>query len=234
MISSRRRGPLHSGGQSDLASEYAAVLRRLENKCKNDPSFSLDVLGYVNDLQFSINSTKDSYQNQDNEQNNHSQRSTEFNEEQSSEEEEEEDQSEGNNEHQISEPWMGTAERDNHETLATEPLTDRQIQPSPSFELKRPVLVPQIPSQSQFDIYNSASFSTLAEPIQSFENAPTTLDASQQMTSTLASAGGFEDFNSLSPILFDQQYLEMDRIISFDDGIFAASMDWWHSNQGQF
>lgn len=232
MISSRRRGLLHSGGKSDLASEYAAVLRRLENKCKNDPNFSLDVLGYVNDLQFIMNSTKDSYQNQESEPNSYTPRSTEFNEEQSSEEEE--DQSEGDNEHQISEPWSGTAERDNHDTLATEPYIARQIQPGPSFELKRPVLDPQIPSQSQYNIYNSASFSTLAQPIQSFENAPTTLGASQQMTSTFASAGEFEDFNSLSPILFDQQYLEMDRIISFDDGIFASSMDWWHGNQGQF
>ncbi|RDW68680.1 hypothetical protein BP5796_09337 [Coleophoma crateriformis] len=39
-----------------------------------------------------------------------------------------------------------------------------------------------------------------------------------------------DDLTSISQMSFDQQFLDRDRVISYDDGMFTANMDWWGQN----
>lgn len=47
------------------------------------------------------------------------------------------------------------------------------------------------------------------------------------MNDTQASMDEYNvDLNSISQMFFDQQYIDMDRVISFDDGMFNADMNY--------
>lgn len=42
-----------------------------------------------------------------------------------------------------------------------------------------------------------------------------------------------DDLDSISQMFIDQHFLEMDRVITYDDGVFAPNMEWWdQDNEG--
>ena len=233
-ISSRRKGWQHPGvqGSSNLASEYAGVLRRLENKCKNNSGFSLDVLGYVKDLRPYLNDKQCDEDDRERVEAHQSPRRSNIDEERLLDEGE--DESESDSEYQVPVSFERNVTYPNQEILAADSLTATQMQASTPIELTQRACTPQIHPRNQLDNQNSPHLSLPTDPSMFYGSVSMGLDPSQQAGPIFAGTAEFEDFNSLSHISFDQQYMEMDRVISFDDGMFSASMDWWHGNPEQF
>ena len=44
---------------------------------------------------------------------------------------------------------------------------------------------------------------------------------------TADSIMGMDDLNPISQMFVDQQFLDMDRVISYNDGLFSTNIGWW-------
>jgi hypothetical protein len=92
---------------------------------------------------------------------------------------------------------------------------------------------------------NKKTLADLSRPTQEITNPPAINPLQAQLPTNeeayavtnpdeiLAASGNpiaMDDLTSISQMFLDQQFLGMDRVISYDEGLFTANMSWWGSD----
>lgn len=189
----------------NLARRCASHLRILHNRYTNDERFRIDVLGYVNEVGSS------GFGLQTNER------------------------------FPGDEPTGRPAEHSVPGNQNTIQIAELNFPQSSAHEMgsrnSRPILSPigLRPSSSAYTQLPSSipSFGTAPDylPMQPLNDGtgilPLGHNGTPSMTENLFVV---DDMNSISQMFLDQQFLEMDRVITYDDGMFAPNMEWWDQN----
>ncbi|KFY17139.1 hypothetical protein V492_00872 [Pseudogymnoascus sp. VKM F-4246] len=197
---------LSTTGHANLAAKYAGLLRRMHERCTNDPSFRIDVLAYATELGAdSANSPQAT--NQDPED--------------TSDEEDIEVRAEENGRrltvnqtNQGQNPEVRDASK-SEEQEANGHQANKSSRPTgregfqPTDELPTPTSIDPTPVQLPI---NQHSYPLMQPP-----NVPVMPRADMAP----------DEFTYISQMFLNQQFLDRDRVISYDEGMFAANMDGW-------
>jgi hypothetical protein len=217
-LSSRWKGLLKSQATAtqNLAGKYATVLRNLRTKCIESPKLAMDVLGYINELQVNDSCFEESI-NGALSQPSQSQipivgQDDEINRSQVEEEDE-------------------SPEPPTRRSEAAANFNQDLPHDTSCTGIQAPASAMELLSQPSYNMNAATTSTSLPRAPNFYGNESRNIVPAREVGFTLGNTGeGFDDFNSLSEMFFDQQYMDMDRIISFDDGVFSANLDWWNAD----
>lgn len=198
---------LNTTGHANLAAKYAGLLHRMHERCVNDLSFRIDVLAYANELAIdSINSPQPANTGQ----------------EDTSDEEDtmarmEENSRQRTTKHpshvQIPEVQVVAMGEDQEDSIYQPNnsirTTGREGPFPPSDELPTPISIDPTPVQLPI---NQQSYRLMHQS-----------DAAVMPGNDLVP----DEFTYISQMFLNQQFLDRDRVISYDEGMFAANIDGW-------
>jgi hypothetical protein len=224
-----RLGP-QTMGPSNLAGKYACQLRRMHEKYTNNPSFRVDVLGYANELSTTrmgipCATTID----QDHEP---------------------DDEPHHMNRSKIHTRGLADGGMQSYvqveggsDMLSCSEQTYTMINNHPEAAISESSATHRIPCPtSQALTLSPAGFAPAYQPREHINASPAINPASSTLSINDCSATGIpptgisagtgndaviDDLTAISRMFFDQQYLEMDRVIGFDDVMFTSNMEWW-------
>lgn len=198
---------LNTTGHANLAAKYAGLLRRMHEKCVNDVGFRIGVLAYANELGVdSINSPQ--VVNIDQEDSSDEEDITERTEENSRRRSMNEPNHVQNPEAQDvtkGEDQTGSG----YQANGSSRTAGREGTFPPTGELRTPISIDPTPvqlpvSQQQYPLMQRPNVSVM----QGNDIVP-------------------DEFTYISQMFLNQQFLDRDRVISYDEGMFAANMDGW-------
>ncbi|KFZ07757.1 hypothetical protein V502_09783 [Pseudogymnoascus sp. VKM F-4520 (FW-2644)] len=198
---------LNTTGHANLAAKYAGLLRRMHERCINDFSFRIDVLAYANELAVdSINSPRVANTGQ----------------EDTSDEEDIMTRTEENsrrrtlkkpNHVRIPEVQDVAKDKDQmangYQARKSSRTTGHEGPFLPTNELSTPISIDPTPVQLPV---NQQSYPLMQPP-----------DVPVMPGNDIAP----DEFTYISQMFLNQQFLDRDRVISYDEGMFAANMDGW-------
>lgn len=190
----------------NLAAKYAGLLRRMHEKCINDPSFRIDVLAYANELRVdSINSPQVANQGQDD---------TSDEEDTVGRTKENSRQRTVEKHNQASNPEVQDVARSVDQTgggyrASKSSRSTGRKGFQPTNELPTPASVDPTPVQLPV---NQQSYPVMRQP-----------DVPVMPGTDIVP----DEFTYISQMFLNQQFLDRDRVISYDEGMFAATMGGW-------
>ncbi|KFY75496.1 hypothetical protein V499_04538 [Pseudogymnoascus sp. VKM F-103] len=198
---------LNTTGHANLAAKYAGLLRRMHEKCVNDVGFRIGVLAYANELGVdSINSPQ----------------VVNIDQEDSSDEEDIIERTEENNRRRsmnepnhVQNPEAQDVAKNEEQAASgyqangSSRTAGREGTFPPTGELRTPISIDPTPvqlpvSQQQYPLMQRPNVSVM----QGNDIVP-------------------DEFTYISQMFLNQQFLDRDRVISYDEGMFAANMDGW-------
>ncbi|KAG4439697.1 hypothetical protein IFR05_004834 [Cadophora sp. M221] len=206
-----------SGPPKDIAAKYADQLRALQHRCTNNPDFRIDVMGYAKELGASHADSK----------------------------------SDSKEIHMAfaSRPGQQKKRKFSRSKFDSGPRTQRRTEGIPSPNCHREggaserVPATLLPDSLDFQLQDQNIQSGFIPNLSSghrVNSSPAYPAVTHLVTEgndgILSPAAGFQatedsmsmnDLNPISQMFIDQQFLEMDRVISYDDGLFSANMGWW-------
>lgn len=198
---------LNTTGHANLAAKYAGLLRRMHERCISDLSFRINVLAYANELAIdSINSPRvvnTGHEDDSDEEyimtrtEEHSQRRTV---KKPNHAQIIEVQDVANGENQVANGYQ--ANKPNRTTGREGPFP-------PTDELPTPISID--PTSVQPPV-NQQPYPLMQQP------DVTVLPGNDIVP---------DEFTYISQMFLNQQFLDRDRVISYDEGMFAANMDGW-------
>lgn len=198
---------LNTTGHGNLAAKYAGLLRRMHEKCINDVSFRIEVLAYANELGVdSINSPQ--VVNVDQEDTSDEEDIMASTDENSRRQrinkpnhvQNPEIQDVAKSEDQAASGYQANESNGTTVCEGTFPSTG---------ELRTPISIDPIPVQLPV---NQQQYPLMQRP-----NIPV-----MQGNDIVP-----DEFTYISQMFLNQQFLDRDRVISYDEGMFAANMDGW-------
>ena len=200
-ISTCWQGQLHARNSTHTSSatKYVTQLRVLYKSCSENAAFQVDVLGYTNE------STKSLRKNTTQPRSDYS--NTEL----------------GGVSHDQS-----TYARNPHNSsqVTDERRPSQHVFSSPPNQSEQTSSLPLPVSRTDSYYYGQVSMNSRAGNIipSSYPIPPA---GAVVMNDAQAAMDDYNvDLNSISQMFFDQQYIDMDRVISFDDGMFNADMNY--------
>ena len=225
VISTRWKGGQQgfSAPQNDLAARYADELRSIQYKCTENPRFRIDVMGYAKKLGTS---------EADDPLSSPSRHATMMS--MSGKSSESISASQRQNKRKHSHIYVGPGNRSgqhsgNSDTSGYSPGVSSTHRRS-SSDLRNDR---NFPMSGRISL--QAGHPAIVSPTQMAEAAtysgPTLGDDGfMHPAANVQTADNImvmDDLNPISQMFVDQQFLDMDRVISYDDGLFSANMGWW-------
>tara|TARA_R110002060_G_scaffold4515_2_gene7083 strand:- start:1013 stop:1738 length:726 start_codon:yes stop_codon:yes gene_type:complete len=225
VISTRWKGGQHSfpAPQNDLAARYVDELRSLQDKCTENPRFRIDVMGYVKEL--GTNEADDPLSSP-------SRYATMLGSSGKPPESVSASQRQKKRKHSQIHDGPGHRSGEHNGNSGTTEYTPRE---SATHRLS----AGDVRSDHNFPMPGriglQAGFPATVSPTQIAEAAaysgPTLGDDGFMHPAvniqTADSIMGMDDLNPISQMFVDQQFLDMDRVISYNDGLFSTNIGWW-------
>ncbi|OBT74496.1 hypothetical protein VF21_06913 [Pseudogymnoascus sp. 05NY08] len=198
---------LNTTGHANLAAKYAGLLRRMHEKCINDVSFRIDVLAYANELRVDgINSPQVA---------NVDQEDTSDEEDIMARTEENSQRQAMNKPNHVQNPEIQDVSKSEDQAASgyqangSSRTTGREGTFPATGELATPISIDPTPVQLPI---NQQSYALMQRPnvlvMQGNDVVP-------------------DEFTYISQMFLNQQFLDRDRVISYDEGMFAANMNGW-------
>jgi hypothetical protein len=198
---------VNTSGQANLAAKYASLLHRMHERCANDSRFRIDVLGYANELR-DVNMASTHVTTTDQEVTSDEEAAVVVLEKNNQQ------QTRGNSSHiQVPETQDVPGSREHPDNGNQARKSTRSTGCDEPFPPAEELPTPQSlhPEPAQFSI-NQGSY-----PIMHPTNVP----------AVPRDDIGTDDFTYISQMFLNQQFLDRDRVICYDEGMFAANMDGW-------
>ncbi|PVH87770.1 hypothetical protein DL98DRAFT_556635 [Cadophora sp. DSE1049] len=224
-LSSRWQGgqETRSASRKDLAAKYAEELRSLQDRCTENPAFRIDVMGYAKELGTSEAEDQHISPSRDTaliSVSTHSPRISSSVQRQKK--------------RKLSQNHMESGHRNNRDVENGYSPGHTQEESSPqrlsASNLREDNSLPMLGQndlQSSFPAILSPNHRVDAPAYpgtqlvdDGFVHPATNFQATENIL-------GMDDINPISQMFVDQQFLDMDRVISYDDGLFSANMGWW-------
>jgi hypothetical protein len=209
-LSTRWEGALkmHTRNSSNLAAKNAKMLRRMYERCLNNADFRIDVLDYANELGNGSNDTPaasgiaPSAVREDETDVAHSHKI-------------------GNVRRLAKNKRSHAQVQDGEEALEGGRMIDRRVR---SRQRKTDTAGVELRSSTQ-EMHTPLSIDTA--PVHMPVNEGPYIVMDEVEIPVPGGAGVLsDDFGYISQMFFDQQFLDRDRVISYDEGMFAANVDW--------